>query len=87
MDEQLKRLVNQAVSGDKVALESVVVEIRDMVYNLSLKVLFFPDDAQDATQEILIKVITHLSTFEGNSQFKTWVLKTSGNNYPGRGKR
>ncbi|HHH49695.1 MAG TPA: RNA polymerase sigma factor, partial [Saprospiraceae bacterium] len=39
----------------------------------------FPTDAQDATQEILIKVITHLSSFKSNSSFTTWVYKISSN--------
>jgi len=30
-------------------------------------------DAQDATQEILIQAITHLSSFEGRSELMTWV--------------
>ena len=65
----------KANSGDKNALELVVLEIKDLVYNLSLKMLLFPEDAQDATQEILIKIITHLSTFKGNSSFTTWVYR------------
>ncbi|RPI70070.1 MAG: RNA polymerase subunit sigma-70, partial [Geobacteraceae bacterium] len=35
-----------------------------MVYALALRMLFHPEDAEDAAQEILIKVITHLSTFQ-----------------------
>ena len=79
MEENLNQLVNKAVSGNKIALESVIVKIKDMVYNLSLKMLFYPDDAQDATQEVLIRIVTHLSTFEGNSQFKTWVYRVATN--------
>lgn len=36
-------------------------------------------DAQDATQKILLRVISHLSTFEGKSSFKTWVYRISCN--------
>lgn len=79
MKDNLKILVEKANSGDKNALEMVVVEIKDLVYNLSLKMLLFPEDAKDATQEILIKVITHLSTFNHKSQFKTWVYRVATN--------
>ena len=34
-----------------------------------------PFDAEDVTQEVLIKVITNLSKFEGKSQFRTWLYK------------
>ncbi len=72
-------MVGEAIEGNKRALELVVGHIQDMVYNLSLKMLLFPEDAKDATQEILIKVITRLSTFRGESRFTTWVYKIATN--------
>ena len=79
MDKDLNTIVNQALEGEKDALETVVNEVKDLIYNLSLKMLLFPEDAQDATQEILIKVITHLSSFEGKSSFQTWVYRIASN--------
>jgi len=77
--ESLEKLVQCAISGDKQALEQVILEIKDLVYNLSLKMLLFPEDAQDASQEILVRIITHLSSFQGKSQFKTWVYRVASN--------
>jgi len=37
--------------------------------------LYWPQDSEDTTQEILIKVITKLSTFEGRSSFRTWLYR------------
>jgi len=34
-----------------------------------------PQNAEDATQEILIKVLTRLSSFEGRSSFRTWLYR------------
>ena len=79
MNKKIETLVNQANSGDKNALELVVLGVTDLIYNLSLKMLLFPEDARDATQEILIKVITHLSTFKEKSSFTTWVYRISTN--------
>ena len=75
----MKKLVTEAKSGNKAALESLIMEIRDLVYNLSLKMLLFPEDAQDATQEILVRIITHLGTFKGESKFTTWVYRVATN--------
>jgi len=75
----IEKLVREANGGDKHALESVIFEIKDLVYNLSLKMLLFPEDAQDASQEILIRIVTRLSSFKGQSQFKTWVYKVATN--------
>lgn len=37
--------------------------------------LAHPHDAEDATQEILIKAVTRLSSFEGRSTFRTWLYR------------
>lgn len=79
MDKDFDDIIKKASLGDRKSLELVVLEIKDLVYNLSLKLLLFSEDAKDATQEILIKVITHLSTFRGQSQFKTWVYRIATN--------
>lgn len=72
-------IVQKAISGDKKALEEVILSVKDLVYNLSLRMLLYPEDAKDATQEILIKIVTSLSTFKGKSAFKTWVYRVASN--------
>lgn len=79
MTNNINTIVDKANTGDKKALELIIHEVKDMVYNLSLKMLLFPEDAKDATQDILIKVITRLSTFKGESQFSTWVFRIATN--------
>lgn len=76
----LEILVKKAVTGDKKALEEVVIQIQDLIYNLAIRMLWHPDDAKDATQDILIKVITNLSSFKHKSAFTTWVYRLSTNN-------
>ena len=50
-----------------------------MVFNLSLRMLGSFPDAEDATQDILLKVITHLSSFKKDSAFSTWVFRIASN--------
>ncbi|NBH15818.1 RNA polymerase sigma factor [Lachnospiraceae bacterium] len=73
-NEELKILVGQATAGDKKALETLVAGMQDIVFNLSLRMLGTFADAEDATQDILLKMITHLSSFRGDSSFTTWVF-------------
>ncbi len=54
--------VAAAQAGDRPALERVVRAIQDRIYHLALRTLVDPQEALDATQEILIIVITKLST-------------------------
>jgi RNA polymerase sigma factor (sigma-70 family) len=79
MELSVETLVEQAKGGDKQALESLIRSIQDRIYNLAVRMLFFPADAEDATQEILIKVITHLDRFQGESAFTTWVYSIASN--------
>jgi RNA polymerase sigma factor (sigma-70 family) len=68
-----------AQAGDAAALERVIREIQGKVYGLALRMLWHPQDAEDATQEILLRVVTHLSTFRGESRFSTWVYRVAAN--------
>jgi RNA polymerase sigma factor (sigma-70 family) len=68
-------LVKRAMHGDRKALEELVISVKDKIYNLSLRYLWHPQNAEDATQEILIRIITNLSTFEGKSLFSTWCFR------------
>ncbi len=78
-NEELQALVNKATAGDKKALETLVVGVQDIVFNLSLRMLGTFADAEDATQDILLKMITHLSSFRGDSSFTTWVFSIAAN--------
>ena len=69
----LEELAAQAASGDSAALSRLVEEVQHPVYKLALRFLGHPEDAKDATQEILVRLITHLGSFEGRSQFMTWA--------------
>ena len=78
-NEELQALVNKATAGDKKALETLVASVQDIVFNLSLRMLGTFADAEDATQDILLKMITHLSSFRGDSSFTTWVFSIDAN--------
>lgn len=71
--------ITAAQMGDRAALERVVRSVQDMVHRLAMRMLANPDDAGEATQEILIRIITKLSTFRGDSAFRTWVYRIATN--------
>jgi RNA polymerase sigma factor (sigma-70 family) len=79
MQNETYELIDKAVNGDKKALQSLIVSVQDLVYNLSLRMLGSPHDAEDATQEIMIKIMTQLSTFRKESAFSTWVYRIATN--------
>lgn len=79
MDSDVNALVEQTREGNREALEQLVVKIQDQAYGLALRMLSHPADAEDATQEILIKIVTHLGEFRGESSFTSWVYRITCN--------
>lgn len=75
----LEHDVSLAKKGDQKALEAVVRAVQKDIYGIALRFLWHPQDAEDATQEILIRIITNLGGFRGESSFKTWVYRISAN--------
>lgn len=72
-------LVENALSGDNKSLEMLVKRHQAWIYNIALKMVWNPADAEDVTQETLIKIITKLSTFRGDSSFRTWAYRIAAN--------
>lgn len=72
-------LVQRAANGDRAALEETLAGVQDLVFNLSLRMLGTFHDAEDASQDILVKVMTRLSSFRGESAFDTWVFRIAVN--------
>jgi RNA polymerase sigma factor (sigma-70 family) len=78
-EQEDKKLVVRARTGDRKALEDLVKRHQAWIYNIALRMLFHSQDAEDATQEILVKVVTRLSSFEGRSSFRTWLYRIAVN--------
>lgn len=77
--EELFHEIDEAIAGNEKALETVILSVQELVFNLSLRMLGTLSDAEDATQEILLKVVTHLSSFRKESAFSTWVFRIAVN--------
>lgn len=84
------QLVERARGGDLAALDALLRALQGPVFNLALRMLGQREDAADATQEILLKVTTHLASWRGESAFGTWVYSIAGHhllNHRQRGPR
>lgn len=78
-DASDKQLVDLANRGDRAALEKLVLRHQAWIYNIAIRMVFHPHDAEEVTQEVLVKAITKLSTFKGESQFRTWLYRIAAN--------
>ena len=72
-------LVRQAKNGDRDSLERLILRHQAWIYNIAVRMVFQPQDAEEVTQEVLIKAVTRLSTFQGESKFRTWLYRITTN--------
>lgn len=75
------QLIAKSLEGNKAALTKLIKRHQDYIFNISLRLFLDTDDAMDATQEVLIKVITNLKTYQGKSQFRTWLYRIVFNHF------
>lgn len=69
-------LINRSLKGDLKALEKVILCHQAWIYNIALRMVCDPSDAEDITQEILLKIVTKLSQFNSEkSSFRTWLYR------------
>jgi RNA polymerase sigma factor (sigma-70 family) len=73
-DEHIN-LFNKSLQGDKKSLNQLITLHEPFIYNVAWKYTNNQEEAKDLTQEVLIKVITNLSSFKGKSSFRTWVYR------------
>lgn len=80
-DKSDNELIESAVNGSMAALESLIYRHQHFIYNIALKMTGNVQDAQDITQEVLIKIITKLSQFKKESNFRTWLYRITFNHF------
>ena len=78
-DSSLEDLARLAIDGDRGALDLVVRELQDRVYHLALRMFWNKEDAEDAAQEILVRIVTRLSQFDFRSRLHTWAYRVAVN--------
>jgi len=64
-----------AREGDRAALGSLVRAAEKPIYNLAIRMLAHPQDAEDATQEILIKIVTNIGSVRDTEATGGWAMR------------
>jgi len=70
-----KELIRKAKQGDQDAFEALILSCKEKAYNIALRYMQNEEDALDALQESFIKIFRHLSKFNEQSRFDTWVYR------------
>src|SRR3954468_12798224 len=72
-------LIEQCLSGDQAAWETIVRQNWRKVFNVAYKFVGKHDEAEDLTQDIFLKIFKALRTFDRRANFQTWIVSISRN--------
>jgi RNA polymerase sigma-70 factor (ECF subfamily) len=67
------KLVESAKSGDRSALERLLVRYQPHIYRFGMKMCGDPEDAKDVLQETMLAVARNVRDFRGGSSMTTWL--------------
>ena len=73
--EQEKDLVIRCQDGDKSAMEALIRQYQQWVYNISYGILGNPEDASDMAQEVFLWLWENIGQFQFRSRFSTWLYR------------
>ena len=76
-----QELIENAKDGNRWAMEQLLSNNYHIVYGYLLKLSMNEEAAKDITQEVMVKAITHIHKFKGDSKFSTWLVSIASNTY------
>ena len=72
-------LLERARAGDEQAFAALVSPLRERIYWRAAKAVGDLDEAEDETQETLVRAFTRLDTFRGDARFSSWLYMVGSN--------
>jgi RNA polymerase sigma-70 factor, ECF subfamily len=70
-------LVARAQSGSEDAFAELARKHSSQIYKCSLRILQNREDAEDNLQNVLLRTFRNINSFEGKSQFSTWLVRVA----------
>ena len=69
-------LVRDAATGDRDAIERLLIRAQEVAYRFSLLVCGHPEDAEDVMQDALLKTYRYVNRIAEPEAFRTWLYTT-----------
>jgi RNA polymerase sigma-70 factor (ECF subfamily) len=77
--EESARLLSQAKAGDASAFEQIIIRHERQVLMTALRLLGHLEDAQDAAQEVFLRLYKYLHHFDETREFSPWLYRMTVN--------
>jgi RNA polymerase sigma factor (sigma-70 family) len=65
----------------------LIASVYGRIYGLAVRMLLDPEETEDATQDIAVKLVRGIPGFRGESSFETWALAVASNHLLGLASR
>ena len=79
VDQHEIDLVKRCQNRDMQAMEEIVGQYENQVYNIAYGMLGSPEDAQDITQDVFVSIWEKIGQFRFRSKFSTWLYRIAKN--------
>jgi len=79
-----RMLLGRLVKRDEEAFNEVVRSYGDRVYNLVLRLVGSPSEAEDIAQEVFVTVFKSIESYRGEAKLSTWILRIAANHSKNR---
>lgn len=79
MSDREKLLLDKAKAGDIAAFEELIEGYQRKIFNIALRIVGNYDDANDLSQEVLIRIFKSIGSFKEQSSFSTWIYRITTN--------
>jgi RNA polymerase sigma factor (sigma-70 family) len=81
-DHRDLELISLALNGDRTSLSDLIKRNQQYIFNVALKMVNNVPDAEDITQEILVKIVTNLAKYDSSKgKFRTWLYRITFNHF------
>ncbi|MEM9982634.1 MAG: RNA polymerase sigma factor [Bacteroidota bacterium] len=81
-DEQDQQLIAQAVDGNRDSLSTLIKRHQQYIFNIAMRMINNVEDAEDVTQDILVKLVTSLAKYDASKgRFRTWLYRITFNHF------
>ena len=67
--------IEKVLNGEPASYAPLVERYKDMAYNISLRIVRRPEDAEEITQDAFVKAYRSLKGFKGDAKFSTWLYR------------
>ena len=79
MEKTDSQLIEEYLNGHRVSFDRLVLRYLKLVYAVTLRYVKQQEDAEDLTQDVFVKVMRHLRSFDQGKSFKPWILRIARN--------